>query len=68
LSYALGEGAGRASLGIWKIFFAVAALSNLAVGGLLLFAADAVAARMDLAGPAAGYAVGPAMRWDCRAC
>jgi hypothetical protein len=57
LSYAFGKGAG-ASVGIWKIFFAVAALSNLAVGALLLFASDAVAARLGVAGPAAGYAVG----------
>src|SRR5262249_42254837 len=41
----------------WKIFFAVAALSNLAVGAAILIGADQAAARIGLIGPAAGYAV-----------
>lgn len=42
----------------WRIFFCVAALNNLIVGGIMLFGADQAAARIGVSGPAAGYIVG----------
>jgi len=42
----------------WRIFFGVAALNNLIIGGLMLFGADQAAARIGVNGPAAGYIVG----------
>ena len=42
----------------WRLFFAFAALNNLAIGGFMLVAADQVAAQMGVSGPASGYIVG----------
>lgn len=43
---------------LWRLFFLVAALNNLIIGGLMLFDADLAAARIGVSGPAAGYIVG----------
>jgi hypothetical protein len=42
----------------WRLFFAFAALNNLAIGGFMLAAADSIAPRLGVSGPAAGYIVG----------
>ncbi|MFZ2029174.1 MAG: hypothetical protein WAU68_02610 [Vitreimonas sp.] len=42
----------------WRLFFCVAAINNLIVGGIMLFAADESAARIGVTGPAASYIVG----------
>lgn len=41
----------------WRLFFCVAALNNLVIGGIMMFAADQAAARIGVTGPAAGYIV-----------
>ena len=42
---------------LWRLFFVVAALNNLIIGGIMLFDADQAAARIGLTGPAAGYTI-----------
>jgi hypothetical protein len=42
----------------WRLFFGVAALNNLVIGGIMLFGADDAAARIGVSGPAASYVVG----------
>ncbi|MBS0385039.1 MAG: hypothetical protein JSS00_06795 [Proteobacteria bacterium] len=49
---------GVATMRLWRLFFCVAALNNLVIGGVMLFNADQAAARIGVAGPAAGYTVG----------
>jgi hypothetical protein len=44
-------------MGLWRIFFVIAALNNLVIGGLMLAGADQVAAQMGVSGPASGYIV-----------
>lgn len=42
----------------WKLFFALAALNNVAVGAAMLIGVDQIAAQMGVTGPAASYIVG----------
>lgn len=42
---------------IWRIFFCVAALNNLVIGAIMIFAADQAASRIGVTGPAASYIV-----------
>lgn len=42
----------------WRIFFALAALNNLAIGSVMLAGADQAAVRIGVTGPAASYIVG----------
>jgi hypothetical protein len=48
----------EAKMRVWKILFALAALSNLTVGLGLLLSADRFAQDLGVSGPAAGYVVG----------
>jgi hypothetical protein len=43
---------------LWRFFFMVAALNNLAIGAVMLFNADQAATQIGVTGPAAGYTVG----------
>ena len=43
---------------LWRMFFGVAALNNLIIGGMMLFGANQAAAQLGVSGPAAGYMVG----------
>ena len=43
---------------LWRLFFVVAALNNLIIGGIMLFGADQAAAQLGVTGPAAPYTVG----------
>ena len=42
---------------LWRLFFVVAALNNLVIGGIMLFGADMAAAQLGVTGPAASYTV-----------
>lgn len=42
----------------WRLFFCVAALNNLVIGGIMLFGAEQAAAQIGLTGAPASYFVG----------